>query len=231
MGILRGENSQARSAVDNLSTLYRENYFGGPLRVDAQSIGVSFWHSMIDQTQKDTIERGFIVSIHKGNYHTSKIHKGSGAEAVFDGVEMRTRGGSYSPPLLPHGLSSLNPSIVNITAVHSHALPNSLAHLPTTIISDADIQSFIPSKYHALCAVDRGGVHLLVRTRKQLFEIMPDRNMIKNSIAEIAREDGGIKDVIIKAAKYLQQFGLAYLYTSQLEADKDGTITFQEPTK
>lgn len=231
MSILPGEQQQIRRPIDTLSTMYRENYFGGSLRVDARSVGASSWRSLIDQTQGDGIERGFVVSTKKNEFLTSKIYKGSGTEEIFDGLEMRTRGGSFTPPILPHGIRSLNPSTKDIAVVHSHAMPPPSDHLLTTIFSDADISNFIPSKYHALCAVDRGGAHLLVRTQKQLYDKTLDAHLVKDLIAETVKENGGIKDVISKVSNRLQQFKLAYLYTSQLEADLDGAITFQEPTK
>lgn len=231
MSILPGEQRPMRSQIDSLSTMYREGYYGGALRVDSQSIGASQWKNLVAQTQADGAERGIVISTNKGSILTSGIYMGSGTEEVFDGTEMRKRGGSFTPPNLPHGIKSLNPAIKDIVIVHSHYMPSSSGHLPTMILSDGDILNFIPSKYHALCAVDRGGAHLLVRTQKQFFNRIPDGHMVKNLITETIKENGGIKDVIWKVSNRLQQFGLAYLYTSQLETDSEGAITFQEPTK
>ncbi len=231
MSILPGEHVPTRRPIDSLSTMYREGYYGGALRVHSQSIGASQWKNLVDQTQADGVERGIVISTNKGSILTSRIYMGSGTEEIFDGAEMRKRGGSFTPPNLPHGIRSLNPSTKDIVVVHSHVMPPSSDHLPTTILSDEDILNFIHSKYHALCAIDRGGAHLLVRTQKQLYDKTLDAHLVKGLIAENVKENGGIKDVIVRVSKRLQQFRLAYLYTSQLEPDSEGAITFQEPTK
>lgn len=230
MSTLLGEPTPRNRPVDNLSTMYREGYYGGPLILDARSVGVSVWKSLIDQTQRDGIERGIVISAKGDDILTSKIYKGSGPEEIFDGIETRKRGGSFTPPHFPHGFQSLSPLIKDMTVVHSHPMPPALAHLPTTILNDTDIRSFIASKYHALCAVDRGGAHLLVRTQRPFLNRTPSRDLVKNLIAEAMKSNKGIKDVIVSVAQQLKQYGLAYLYSPLPDSNAESVIEFQEPT-
>ena len=217
MNTISRELPRQTEKIDILPTKYRENYYGGPLAVSGQIIGAPFWQKMIAETQADNKERGIVIS--------RKSNKDIITSSVFIGEEK-----SFTPLVLPHGLKSLFSPIKDIALVHTHAMPLSSDHLLTTTFSDGDIRTFIPSKYYALIAIDRGGAHLLVRKHKPYMENIPEANMISKIIAETIEENGSTMDVIKKISSHIKQFDLAYLFTPQLTPDLDGNITFQDPT-
>ena len=96
-------------------------------------------------------------------------------------------------------------------------MPPALDHLRTNPISDADLQAFSPSRYQAMLTLDRGGAHLLARTRPNYLDgNVPATDLVSSTMREVIAESGGSMDVMTRVAGELAQFGLGYYFTPDL---------------
>jgi hypothetical protein len=186
--------------------------------VDAKLIAAEKWQEMVELTQNDGLERGVSVSLIGKKILTTKIKEG-------------LRKGEYDSPLLSHGLLSLLPTAKEIANIHSHYIPQENSRMLTTVISDFDINSFgYDTAREALIAIDRGGVHVLVRkphaykSNKSWEEI----RVVEDALIK-AKLGGNTRTEFIKeVAKSLRPFGIKYYYSQSLIPSPKGLITLKD---
>lgn len=193
-----------------------EHLLGNVINIDGHQIGTSKWEEMLSLTQNDRKERGVIVSSILGKTETGKI---------FEGVEeIKGISASTTPPIFDSFRKFFLEKRLALT--HTHPMTDELNHLSTSIFTDADIQSFYQTTYNAVVAIDRGGAHLLLKTRKPYEENIPPNNLVRKRFSEVENTTGLIKDAIRLVAEDLEQYGIAYYFCPDVSS-APGTRTFQ----
>lgn len=206
------------------------------VQVDANIVAAESWKELVSETQEDGRERGVVISRDKnGETLKSPIFIGHGEE--FDEETGRKiSSGSIVHPYLPHGLKNqlrLRPK--GVVFVHSHPMPEKINHIYTMHFSDLDIERFLLEKFNAFVAVDRGGAHLLVRTKNPYLASFVNKhtenvNIVSQTIDTVTKEKGTSLDIVKKlSAELPRRYGLAYYFTPSLEADTQGYVKFLNP--
>lgn len=192
---------------------------GNKINVDAELIASQKWHEMVDLTQKDELERGIVVSWNGKKISTSKVILGSK--------------GSFSPPLLPHGLRSLLPTTHDLVYIHTHYMPQEINHVKTTTVSDKDINSFINLPCKAMVMIDKGGVHMLTRKPYNFnaSESEEPINIVDEAIKKAKSGGNTAMDVIREVAISLEPLGIKYYYSESLITTSEGTVVLKDATK
>lgn len=215
--------------IENFSKKHVERPITGPILVDVRGIAADKWPEMQNRAQKSHREQGVVVSRLGTILYTSKIFEGYGERNDYDNPHRKIPA-SFTPPLFPHGLISLHPGMENIVLVHVHPIPPELDHLITAPLSDTDIHTFVKHNYKGLVSLDRGGVHLLVRTRHSYNESdLLTKNIVDETITEVRAKNGTTLDVIKLVDHKLSQYGLGYFYTSNLVQNPKGYVEFFDP--
>ena len=121
-------------------------------------------------------------------------------------------------PMFPFGImKGLSTRVREDVVIHTHPMPPEVAHVKTSIISDKDIRAFVGSKYSGMVMLDRGGAHLLARTRQiHSYYNAPAPDLVSRTMREVIAESGGSMDVMAETARQLGQYGLGYYYTPDL---------------
>lgn len=218
--------------VEDLSTRYVEKTGNAPVLIDGAVIAAGKWQQMVDLTQQDFKERGVVVSRNNRKLYTSRIFEGTGEQSEYDDKTLKVKrgSGSFTPPILAHGIRSLHPGMKDLVLVHSHPMPTELDHLKTTPLSDTDIHAFINSNYKGLVMVDRGGAHLLVRTHDSYTDgELLKQKIVHEAIRSVNSENGSVMDVLKILSGKLTPYGLCYLYTPELTPDSSGCVRFHTP--
>lgn len=179
-------------------------------------LATDLWHKLVSATQADYRERGLVVGRHIGKNELvrSKIIEGFGKEQGENPAEVEA---AFQAPMLPFGARSMSPRVKRDVIIHTHPMPPEVDHVRTSIISDKDIHAFTNSKYNAMVMLDRGGAHLVARTRRSYsYDIEPKSDLVSSTMREVIAESGGSMDVMTRLASRLGQYGLAYFYTPEL---------------
>jgi hypothetical protein len=191
---------------------------GKVIDVDAKLIAAEKWQEMIGLTQNDGLERGVNVSLIGRKILTTKIKESLKKDR-------------YDSPLLSHGLLSLLPTANDLANIHTHYISQENSHMLTTVISDDDINSFgCNASVKALIAIDRGGVHMLVRephiyrSNKSWEEI----KVVENALEKTKLGGNTRTEFIKEVAKSLRPFGIKYYYSQSLISSPEGFITFKD---
>lgn len=124
-------------------------------------------------------------------------------------------------------------SRTDIALVHTHPMPEDLSHLPTSFLSDQDIQPFNELPINAAVVIDRGGVHLLMRRENPLIhrETQIPGDLVDKRLGETIRRGGITSELIQDVASELRQYGLAYYFCPNPLPSGERTITFYEAGK
>lgn len=221
------EYVQNQPQVLDLRIEQRGFSLGNSIHVPSEMLGTNLWEEMIQKTQATGREFGTVVSAHDTNIHTSKIFEGLGESYDYDGNGKNSP--SFSPPFLPHGLRSLHPRMKDLVLVHTHPIPNDVAHLPTTAMSATDIIAYANSTYNALVMIDKGGVHILTG-RDPYREIgEADAHRIEAGALRVSEKNTNtIAEVRKEIAKKLVPFGIRYYFSPDKTPTTDGVISLDD---
>ena len=217
--------SPERPAPNNI-TLLKDRIteipgFQREITVRADNIGASKWPEMLAATKEDGLERGI-------NVFRTPITKKFYTGTIITGTKKDFKTGKNVPIQSSDiGLKGFISDIV--ASVHTHPLTEEEAHLKTTVPSGSDVQTFFENAYSTMVILDRGGAHLLVRTRDTLNQETPPTDLIQKKINEVAAKGGTVADVQKQLNSMLSQYGISYFYTENLTSAEDGTITFKKP--
>lgn len=203
------------------------NRYSPTILVAADVLATDSWHELVSATQVDYRERGLVVGRHigKNKLIRSKVIEGYGREQTdIPGEDLEA---AFPVPMLPFGVKSLSPRIKQDVVIHTHPMPPEVDHVRTSIISDKDIHAFTNSRYNAMVMLDRGGAHLVARTRQSdLYSGKPQEDLVSSTMRGVIAESGGSMDIMIKLASRLGQYGLGYFYTPEL-AQPGETVELQ----
>ncbi len=189
--------------------------------IPGAQIGAADWPGMISQTGKDGKERALVVSSNAGKLMTSRIFVGR--------AETKITPANIHPPFLPHGIKSLLPGLKDIAYVHTHPKPPELDHIQTTIFSEGDIRAYYDSLYPAMVMIDKGGVHILLRTFSADEEReLPNYNLDKAAFREAGKGNFTAIEVIQELSKIIYPYGLRYYYSSTLESSPRDEILLKK---
>lgn len=197
------------------------------IRIPAELLGADTWPELLRLTREQPAEYGIVVSERSGGLLTSKIFKGPDLEE--DPITKKTIHPTISLPLVPHGpLSLLRPPKM-LSFLHTHPVTKELNHLPTTVFSDADLNSFLHGKMKAFVMLDHGGVHIL--RGKQL-----ELNISEINIGEIfdtaqtESEKGSklVSEQMHVLGQELKDYGIQYYFSPETSPSDDGTVTFSD---
>jgi hypothetical protein len=197
------------------------------VRIPSDQLAQPYWEEMLQRTHTSKREYGLIVSYNGQKLLTSRIFAGLGEQHCYDSNNKYPP--SFRPPFLPHGLKSLDPRIEDIALVHTHPTSDDINHLPTTVISEADILAYAQNSYNALVMIDKGGVHML--TGKDPFQIIDTRmaEKIVDDAFRLARSNSNtVFEVRGEIAKALQHFGIRYYFSSNKTPTEDGYLIFED---
>ncbi len=205
---INSQETQKANKV-NLLNSFERKVFPHSISVDSKLIGQEKWNKMLEETEKDGIERGiFISSDEKGRSYLSKIFKGT-SEIIKNGevverpsFNLRAKEESiidlfFSP------ISFLNQQ--DIVVVHTH--PKKYL-----IFSEYDICAFAQSEYNALVMLNNLGVHLLIGQHSQLNldEVAEKYQELKNkNISDLSK----VKEM----GEYISKFNLGYYFSNDLK--------------
>lgn len=197
-----------------------QNGFGlnSEILVPKDQLGANKWPEIIRRTKETGNEHGIVISYNGRNLLTSNVSEGSKD--------------NFIPPLLPHGIKSLLPRVKNIALIHSHNIPPSIEHLPTTYLSNGDIATHINNTYNATVMIDRGGVHVLLGRNPFLNPNQVNCAEIVNSAIKIAKSNSGlVAEVRKEIGKELSHIGTSYYYSPDLEPSANGFIHLTDVRK
>lgn len=218
------------SKIEDLSTHHIEAHGSGSIFIKTEAIAASLWQQMIEATQQDYKERGVVVSKSGKKFYTSRVFEGTGEQIDYKNSDKISATSSFNPPLLPQGIRSLIPGMKDIVVVHTHPMPPKLDHLSTTPLSDIDIHAFVNAQHNGLVMIDRGGAHLLVRTRTSYNDSdLLKKNIVDEAVEVVKRNDGVVLDVIKATSQQLANYGLGYFYTQTLLPNIKGFVEFNNP--
>ena len=206
------------------------NKYSSSILVAADVLATDIWQDLVEATQSDGIERGLAIARHTrtGKLTRSREYRWH-YEFDDEGEEPEAIDNSCQMMLFPLGVvrSVLSPRLREDVYIHTHPIPPALDHLRTNPISDADLRAFFPSRYQAMVMLDRGGAHLVARTRQSdLYGSTPEPDLGSSTMREVIAESGGSMDVMNRLASRLGQYGLAYFYTPELTQAGE-TVEFQ----
>jgi hypothetical protein len=222
MGPTTPETSGIDQSITTLKSKVTEIPWTNEIKVKMENVGAQKWPEMLAATQSDGRERGMNVF---RNPLTGKFTPG---EIVIGGETGFEEGNDI--PILSSEIGLRSMFYDHVATVHTHPMTAEDAHLKTTVPSGNDIRKFLGSTYSAMVVIDRGGAHLLIRTRELMQgEPLPSPDLIKNKIAEVKAKDGIVTDVQKALNAMLAQYGLRYYYTEELTPSADGTIAFKTP--
>lgn len=184
------------------------------LRLEPEILAHNKWQEMLEETQKDGLERGLTVAF-------------DGKTLITGNVSQGTKN-SVSADLFPRGIRSVfSRKEKNIVSLHTHPMPSELNHVQTMPVSDKDINAFIDSTFKAMVTIDRGGVHMLTRNPYSGSTNLDEesKHKITEESLEIAREkENTAFSVMGEMAKKLKVLGIIYYYSPSLTPDKDGFV-------
>lgn len=207
------------------------NKFSMSIQVAADVLATDTWAELVNATQTDYREHGLVIGRNAGNNKLvrSKILEGYGREMLQESEQVLEA--AFPVPMFPFGIiKGMSPRIKEDVALHTHPMPPEVDHVRTSIISDKDLQVFTGSKYNAMVMLDRGGAHLLARTRPTYsYASAPEPNLVSSTMREVIAESGGSMDVMARLAHRLGQYGLGYFYTPELTQAGD-SVEFQNLT-
>ncbi|GIW61747.1 MAG: hypothetical protein KatS3mg089_0599 [Patescibacteria group bacterium] len=182
---------------------------------------------MLQQTHTSGREHGLMVSYDGQKLLTSRIFAGLGEQHCYGNNTKHPP--SFRLPFLPHGFKSLDPRIRNLALIHTHPTSDDINHLPTTVISEADILAYAQNSYNALVMIDKGGVHML--TGKDPLQIIDARiaHKIVEDAFKIVRSNSNtvvqLREVI---AKSLKHFGIRYYFSADKTPTEDGYLILED---
>jgi hypothetical protein len=198
---------------------YLEDRYSPSILVDADVVAARSWLSLVEATQADFCERGVVVAKKSGKFITSKVFEGWIAEV--DENQNETDPGAFRPPLLPFGLRSLSPALKEQVLVHTHPITPELEHLKTTVLTDKDVHILASHCYNGLVMLDRGGAHLLARSRGEDwgYDSLLNTEIVNDALKQVKAQSGGSMDVIALLAQQLHNHGLSYFHTPDLSQE------------
>ncbi len=197
------------------------------VRIPSDQLAQPYWEEMLQRTHTSGREYGLIVSSNGQKLLTTKIFAGLGEQYCFESNNKYPP--SFRPPFLPHGLKSLDPRIKDLALVHTHPTPVDVNHIPTTVMSEADILAYAQNSYNALVMIDKGGVHML--TGKDPLQIIDERiaHKIVDDAFNIARSNSNtVVELRGEIAKALKHFGIRYYFSSDKTPTEDGYLIFED---
>ena len=195
--------------------------FGKEITVRGDNLGVNKWQEMVSATQTDGRERGLNVFY---NPLTKRFTPGN----IVTGGERNFKTGADTPvDTSDIGLKGIFSNLV--ASIHTHPLVEESAHLKTSVPSGNDIRAFLNHSYSAMVVIDKGGSHLIVRTREKIDDELPSSDLVQRKIDEVAVKNGTVSDVQKQLNSMISQYGLEYFYTDCLVPAENGTITFRKP--
>jgi hypothetical protein len=217
------ENPQSQIHTLDLRVENRGSFLGASIMVPGKMLGAALWGEMLQKTRETGREFGAIVSTNGNKIHTSKIFEGLGERFNYDGNGKQAP--SFSPPFLPHGLRSLLPFMIDKVLVHTHPIPAEIGHLPTTVMSAADINAYVNSTYNALVMIDEGGVHILTgRDPYDSVDAINASQIVSDAFEVSKNNTNTIAEVRTKIAQGLVQFGVRYYFTPDKAGSEGGNI-------
>ena len=251
MGPTSPETTTPRT-ITTLASRVTEIPYSREITVKTENVGMQQWGEMLDRMDNEGKEMAMDVF---RNVFTGSFATGSIVEYDERGYEHK-----HDKPIRASEIGGLKSFTHDpVVSLHTHPLSGDEAHIKTSIPSGNDIRTFLSSMHSALVIVDRGGSHLLVRTREfhprnpESFESvlrkgskrrplqhaskpdwpdeedLPPDDLMKKKIKEIAARGGVVADVQKELNGMIAQYGLRYFYTEQLTPNEDGTITFKTP--
>nr|MBI5455504.1 hypothetical protein [Candidatus Levybacteria bacterium] len=194
--------------------------FAREITVKADNIGASKWQEMLTQTKSDGKERRLNVFY---NLLTKKFTPGNTVVGTAEGFKT---GADVPIEVSDIGLKGMFHH--QVADVHTHPLTEEDAHLKTTVPSGNDLRTFLSSAYSAMVAIDRGGAHLLIKSREIAEGKLPPADLVQKKIEEIAKKGGVVTDVQKHLNRMFSQYGVSYFYSENLTPLEDGTITFKK---
>lgn len=196
------------------------------IRVPKVQIGAEYWEEMLELANTDLVEKGRIVSWTGKKYMVSDLIEGRAEKVDYDNPSQKIPA-SISPPIFPHGLSSADPRVRAITFVHAHPMPKELDHLKGTAISADDIAAAIQGRFAAVVAIDRGGVHMLIK-EKQLIQLEVSHVDPVKIVNEALRRARAIPRLRKEIALSIRPFDIRYYFSSHTKPTDANTIHFSD---
>jgi hypothetical protein len=190
------------------------------IRVDANLIAADKWPEILEKSQQDMAHRAVVVSVNGEKILVSKIFEGYPEREEDDH-------GTILAPFFPHGVRSLSPHTKKIAFVHTHPMRPDLDHR-TSVLSATDINSFAMNSYNALVAIDRGGVHIIIKGNEHVNRDVDGDKIYKEASVLAERAGSNCTSIIRESmAKQLRANGYYYFYTPNLKSSPDGFIDFK----
>jgi hypothetical protein len=197
------------------------------LRFDPEILAQDKWQEMLVSTQEDGLERFVDVYSAKRQLEVGPIkttEKGKDKDSNdFTHLDISPR--RILSRIFRH----------EILQVHAHPKPQELDHIPTTPLSDKDINKFLSSSQKAFVMIDPGGVHILARIPFDSYALDDETEKppktVKTSFSEVIKTTGLVMDVIKETAKKLKPKGIRYYYSPNLGVDTDGLIKVTDVLK
>lgn len=195
------------------------------LHFEPEILGHAKWQNALDATQADGNERSISVYYHKGNLITGEILEGE--QVRFDTRKEAKKKNSYTFQSVRQYFRSLIKFQQELVYIHFHPKPAELDHLPTTILTDADINAFLRSRQKAMVMVDIGGIHLLARVPYSSHvadETDKPFEIVNKAFSQSLKNEQSVKEVRTLTAKGLQPLGIKYYYSPNLRLNQNGLI-------
>ncbi len=214
----------------DLSLENRGAFLGASIYVPNEMIAASLWKEMIEKTQAADEEFGVIISSRRKEILTSRIFKGLGESKDYNGRVKSPA--SFTPPFLPHGLKSLSPFVKDLVLVHTHPIPTEISHLPTTVMSGADINVYVTGPYNALVMIDKGGVHMLTGRNPYRPTVEINESKIISEALEVTKNSTN-KSAEFRAeiAKRLAPFGIKYYFSPDITYYADRPVLLNDSVR
>lgn len=195
------------------------------LRFEPEILGHAKWQEALNATQKDNNERNISVYYHKGNLITGEILEGE--QVRFDTLKETGKKNSYTFQTVRQYFRSLIKFQQELVHIHFHPKPAELDHLPTTILTDIDINTFLKSRQKAMVMVDIGGIHILARVPYSSHvadETDKPFDIANKAFNQSLKNEKSVQEVRTLTAKGLQPLGIRYYYSSNLSPNQNGLI-------
>jgi hypothetical protein len=201
--------------------LTEEAAFASQITIRADNADANSWLQMVNETQTNGLELG------KSIFYDHLARKFiAGPTVVGTELEIETPDGGISFPSPIKGLRKFLPT-THVANMHTHFLPPDSDRLKTSLPSEKDIRAFLWNAYPAMFIIDRGGVHMFIRTAEQTIEEVPSENVMKEKLKQSVGKY--VADIQPYVNQILQPYGARYFYTEQLDPSADGTVTFRAP--
>lgn len=223
--------------------------FGREITVRADNIGTQKWREMLRLMQETGKEQKMDMFY---NPFTHNFVPGN----IVAGVER----GFKTGPNIPIETSEIdglrNMFCKHVASVHTHPMGPEEAQMKTSVPSGNDLIKFLINADSAMVVIDRGGAHLLIKTREFIAkdppterrkttrrplqaadsaggdfegEDLPPEDLVQNKIDEVKAKDGIIADVQAELNTIFSPYGVQYFFcpTANITTLEDGTITFK----